>query len=238
MDNDSTTEVTTEPTAPTQDSPETTVEQTPAADDSQSTVPATDDSAATETKVSDEAQEIAQWSEKRGTPIDPSDENAVKLAKSLRETQQKYHEANQKSVNQLVDENATDDYQQLQAKMKVMEFFNENPDAKQYKAKMEQILNDKATLDPSAVMTYANDLDSLYKLARFDDLDNQTQAAADAAKQEERERLARESQTTTGRPAATTTSTASKAQITRKDFERMTPSEFAAIRDTNYEIVD
>lgn len=239
MDNDSTPEVTTEPTAPTQDSPETTVETTPTADDSQSTVPTTDAPAATDApEVSEEAQAIAEWAEKRGTPIDPTDTNQVNLAKSARENQQKFHEANQKSANELIDENASDDYQQLQAKMKVMEYFNDNPDAQQYKDKMTQILNEKAASNPDAVMTYANDLDSLYKLARFDEISTSEQRAAEAARQEERERLARESQTTTSRPVATTASQEGDISITRAEFERMTPEQYQQIRDKNYTIVD
>lgn len=118
-------------------------------------------SAPAEESTSEEA-ELLSWAEKKGVKTD----DPVALLKMVRESEKKMHETSQEArqlretFNTIGEEQGLDDTSLLVNRLTVTDFYLNNPDARQYDDKMAQIVIERPYL--------ANDLDTVYKLARFE----------------------------------------------------------------------
>lgn len=165
------------------DVPEPTETTEAVADDSQATQVVDDQSTSQandqiSAEAGDEAQadepqadDVTEWAKKKGLPLD----DPVKLANMVRESERKMHEALGKSreLETAATQAQTLDYtgdpnfdqyaatvNQLLVKETVRDFFQENPEAREYESKMAEIVLDRPHLQ--------GDLDALYALARTD----------------------------------------------------------------------
>lgn len=118
-----------------------------------------------------QADDISEWAKKKGLPLD----DPVKLASMYRDAERKMHEASMKSkelentVSQAVPidytgDPAFDQYAQtvnaLLIRDNVRDFFDANPEARQFESKMAEIVTERPHLQ--------QDLDALYALAKSD----------------------------------------------------------------------
>lgn len=124
--------------------------------------------------IADAGDDLSDWAKKQGIDFDnPTPEQAKQLAKRLRDTQQKMHEATEAAKQletaavQTLDYTGDANYDelaqtvnQLAIQNTVRDFFTQNPEAKEFEAKMAEIVTDRPHLK--------NDLDALYALARSD----------------------------------------------------------------------
>lgn len=148
-----------EPTAPAAPNPDEPQAPSQPAEPEQPTQSAEDD--------------LTDWATKQNIDLDnPTPEQARQLAKRLRDTQQKMHEATEQarqlesSMTSSADLPYTGDpnYDQLALQVnsitiqnRVADFFRSNPDARDYEQKMAEIVTERPHLK--------NDLDALYALA-------------------------------------------------------------------------
>jgi len=127
--------------------------------------------ASAEETDSSQADDISEWAKKKGLPLD----DPVKLATMYRDAERKMHEASMKSkelentVSQTVPveytgDPAFDQYAQtvnaLLIRDNVRDFFDNNPEAREFESKMAEIVTERPHLQ--------GDLDALYALARND----------------------------------------------------------------------
>lgn len=117
--------------------------------------------------------DLADWAGKQGIDFDnPTPEQARQLAKRLRDTQQKMHEATEqaKQLESSMTQNANlpytgnEDYDTLAAEVnqikiqnRVDNYFRANPEAREYEGKMAELVVDRPWLQ--------NDLEALHALA-------------------------------------------------------------------------
>lgn len=112
-------------------------------------------------------QEIRDWVEKKGYDLD----NPIQLAKGVRELEKKMHQQGvevgelRKQMSEQVQESAPQnqeqsktDYETEVTRMRVNNFFSENPDARTYESKMVEIVKEKPHL--------GQDLETLYTVAK------------------------------------------------------------------------
>jgi hypothetical protein len=144
----------------------------------------TDESTTTTTKQDEGTEAVADenldWLQKKG--IDPQDPDVVtKLAKMYRDAEKAMHESNQKASelqNALStdpptqQQQADDPVASLQAEVQAMKlatnvntFFTSNPDAKQYEAKMAEIVTSNPTVGTLVKAGYLN-VEQLYQMAK------------------------------------------------------------------------
>ena len=154
---------------PQLESQETQAVQEPAAAESPNTQPAEEPS---------DDKELLDWASKKGISTD----DPVKLLKMVRESETKMHQATNEAsklrdgVQEVAQNDGQDDVYQLINRLKVTEFYLNNPNARDYDGKMAEILEDKPYL--------ANDLETLYDLARFKSADEKLVEARQAGKTE------------------------------------------------------
>ena len=216
--------------APVVDSPEVEVTTTPEAEPTQQATPQPEETPASESKANPDVDDIVAWSEKRGTPIDPTNENEVRLAKSLRDTQKEFHTSRQADIGEVLDRISPDsEAANMMAEMKVERHFRKNPEHEQYRDKMTEIANTVAETDQDLAVRLAHNPTLLYKMALAEGLDDATSAAAAKAAKETREQLARESQTTTARPAATNQASEQARVFTQAEFNALPAAEYRAL---------
>lgn len=115
-----------------------------------------------ETPVVSEEAELLEWATKKGVKTD----DPVALLKMVRESEKKMHETSQEAkqlretFNVLGEEQGLDDTSLLVNRLTVTDFYLNNPEARRYDDTMAEIVRDKPYL--------ANDLATLYKLAKFE----------------------------------------------------------------------
>jgi len=112
-----------------------------------------------QTEVSEE-DELKEWAEKKGIKTD----DTAALLKMARESEKKMHEATQEAkalkstVETVGEEQGFDETGQLINRLKVTEFYLNNPEAKQLDKQMAEIVTAKPYL--------AEDLETVYELAK------------------------------------------------------------------------
>ena len=122
--------------------------------------------------------ELIEWANKKGLSTD----DPVKLLKMVRESESKMHQATSEasklrdSVQDVSQQEGQDEVYQLINRLKVTEFYLNNPQARNFDDKMAQILEEKPYL--------AGDLDTLYDLARYKSADEKLVEARQAGKTE------------------------------------------------------
>lgn len=118
-----------------------------------------------EAETSSDEFDYESWLGKKG--IDPStSEGKAAIAKSWREMEKKMHETSseakqlRETFNVIGEEQGLDDTSILVNRLQVTDFYLNNPDARKYDEKMAEIVREKPYL--------ANDLTTVYKLAKFE----------------------------------------------------------------------
>lgn len=175
----------------------------------------------TETIETTQADDIESWAKQKGLPLD----DPVKLAKMYRDAEKKMHEATAKSrelETAAVDNlNYTGDNEdplrlsvnQLLIQNKVRDFFDSNPEARDYETEMAKIVQERPHLQ--------NDLDALFALAAKDTLSGKEgQLKAEGG----REALTNLAQKQAGRPpvaSATNSADYTTSKITPENVERL-----------------
>jgi len=185
----------------------------------------------TQTETTQEApqDDNAEWLKSKGIDLS-TPEGQAKLAKSYRELEKGYHEKSQRAselektatagfdaaVNQDVSSGAleADDpriaIRKLEIKQNVRDFFDDNPEAKQYEQDMVKIVAQKPHL--------RDDLDALYALA----LKNNVSAVKSEGGKEALETLAAKQSATAPKGSATNgASFGSATKITRQNVNEM-----------------
>ena len=181
-------------------------------------------------------EETAAWAEKKG--IDLNDPEGIKKAvQSYREAEKQLHKASQErsELQKLVQSGEltppVDDSEVAQLKAEVAQmrmenqvnnFWNKNPEAREYESDMVEILNQRPHL--------ANDLDALYALARVQSGSDKVQGGKEAL-----ERLATKQKASVARGAATTQETSAGEAITPENVDRLVASHDQAWFEKNYE---
>jgi hypothetical protein len=122
--------------------------------------------------------ELMEWASKKGI----STEDPVKLLKMVRESESKMHQATNEAsklrdtVQTVAQDEGQDDVYQLINRLKVTEFYLNNPEARNYDDRMAALLDEKPFL--------AGDLQTLYDLARFKSADEKLAEARQAGRTE------------------------------------------------------
>lgn len=161
--------------------------------------------------------ELMEWASKKGI----STEDPVKLLKMVRESESKMHQATNEAsklrdtVQTVAQDEGQDDVYQLINRLKVTEFYLNNPEARNYDDRMAALLDEKPFL--------AGDLQTLYDLARFKSADEKLAEARQAGRTEALKQ-AKKSEI-----AAAPKSTASTRQINSNEIPTFTSvSEYEA----------
>lgn len=129
-------------------------------------------------QVPSEENELFTWAEKKGLKTD----DPVALLKMVRESEKKMHETSQEArqlretFNTLGEEQGLDDTSLLVNRLTVTDFYLNNPEARQYDEKMAEIVVERPYL--------ANDLDTVYKLARFESAETERLAQIQKAQKD------------------------------------------------------
>jgi hypothetical protein len=202
---------------------ESQAETTSQSDDSEVTEPQTDNSDETETK---------EWAAKKGVDIN----DPIALAKLARETEKSFHAKStevselKKVVGAQTPEGVADgtveaDAYPIMNRLRVAEFYNDNPDAKQFDAKMAEIVDEKPWL--------AQDLDVLLAVAKSESAGEAALKARQDGRKEALDSVAKA--TAAGAPKATATGKAQpKKGVTEADIEKMTPKEYQELKDSGF----
>ncbi len=172
--------------------------------------------------VPEESDEIKSWAEKKNLPLD----DPIKMAKMVREAEQKMHSVSQETkLKEAVQTPPSEDFgvdpidevrhevQQLRLQNQVSEFYNANPEARQYDAQMAELVQQKPYL--------ANDLESLYAVARFNELSSDREAIKQDGGREALTKLAQKQQTTAVKGNAVTPELVNTQKITPENVDRL-----------------
>lgn len=192
--------------------------------DSESSNEDDDDSADNQDDWSDD--DYLTWASKKGIKTD----NPVKMLKMVRDAEKKMH-ATQSSIEarklrEAVSEadtyNGVSDVDIALNRLAVREFYLDNPDAKKYDNEMAEIVRAKPYL--------ANDLESVYLLARAKNLN----VEADVIKKQARkEALTQAAKAEAAAPPSKSASKPSEAkEITDEDIANMSLSEYKAWKES------
>lgn len=190
----------------------------------------------TEDDDSDAEDGLAKFAKSRGYDFEELTDREKQLLKDVRENQKK---ARSKTADDLRDAtkeaNTVDDKQleevdeyeareiqrearlaQLEANQKVTDFYNRNPEAKDYDTAMGKLITqEKEKHGETAARYLANDLDRLLVLAKASSGDNDSDVIRDKAKREERESLRKRQEGSADTSHATSRSTGN-AKVTRE----------------------
>lgn len=195
-----------------------------------------------ETQVSEEVQEpeteastnepsdedeLSSWAANKGVKLES--ENDRKLAQMARESEKAFHRQSQKKselqktlergIDQEAEANGFTDQERItlakvSTKLTVREFFDENPDAREYEAQMAQAVTERPYL--------ANDLEALYALAKVSDTGRENNLKQEGAKNA-LSSLAQKQRTATPSGAAVQ-SVGAAPTVTRAEIARRTQS--------------
>lgn len=163
--------------------------------------------------------EVKSWAEKKNLPLD----DPLKLAKMVRESEQKMHQATKdtklkeaitapKEVDQADTQAVWNErLEQLEAKNSVTDFYLRNPEARSFDAQMAKEVQAKPYL--------AQDLDALYAVVRFNELN--TDDIKSAGGREALENLAQRQKATAVKGNATNSRITSNTRITSKNVDQL-----------------
>lgn len=212
------------------------VEDTNDTDQSESSDSGSDTSSTTEESSSDNSEkEIEAFAKSQGLDIATMTETEKKLVTQLRnQSVIKRKEIDQKASKEfdktLEDVTPTADPSdaiaqvnlmraQIQAKNAKDTFWNENPDDRQYEAKMsELLLKEKEDFGDAAAWQLAQNLPRLLREAKFANGDFNSDAARDAGRREEREELRRKQEGGADSLNATSTSSSTSTGAVTLDW--------------------
>lgn len=181
----------------------------------------------TDQTTSDEDAEILEWANKKGVKTD----DPIALLKMVREGEKKMHSATNEAnalkntINTTGEEQGYDDTSLLLNRLKVTEFYLNNPEAKALDEDMAEIVNKKPYL--------ADDLETVFELAKA----RKSTVAMAAAKQTGRqEALAQVAQAEKAAPPqASATTRQGVANITDEDIGKMSAQEYLQFKQDHPE---
>lgn len=175
----------------------------------------------------DPEDELLQWAEKKGIKTD----DPKALLKMVRESEQKMHEATTQanalktSVNTASEDAGLDDVSQVLSRLTVTEFYLNNPEAKKLDNEMAEIVTAKPYL--------ANDLDTVYEIARARKSAVNSVAERQAGKKEALAQVAKAESAQAPDASASTRQT--WKGYSEDDIAKMTLSEYEAFKqETGY----
>lgn len=174
----------------------------------------------TDQTTSDEDADLMEWAKKKNIDVDNVDKKV--LLKMVQEGEKKMHTATKEAnalkntINTTGEEQGYDDTSLLLNRLKVTEFYLNNPEAKTLDEDMAKIVNDKPYL--------ADDLETVFELAKA----RKSTVAMAAAKQTGRqEALAQVAQAEKAAPPnASATTRQGVPSITEADIEKMSAAEY------------
>lgn len=200
------------------ESPETQAVQSEESDTSEDT---------TDQTTSDEDAEILEWANKKGVKTD----DPIALLKMVREGEKKMHTATNEanalktSVNTINEEQGYDDTSALLNRLKVTEFYLNNPEAKTLDEDMAKIVTDKPYL--------ADDLETVYELAKARKSTVAMATAKETGRQEALAQVAKAEKAAPPNASATTRQGVGK--VTDEDIGKMSAKEYLQYRQDHPE---
>lgn len=131
---------------------------------------------ATPSTENSEDKELLEWAQSSG--MDTSD--PVKILKRLRDTQQALHQkttATSELQKQVGDTTYFNESDAVIQEARVLNFYNSNPDARNYDAKMGEIYQNYAVSNPEFADQLLRNLPALYAMAKLEDTQQQVVSA-------------------------------------------------------------
>jgi len=205
-------------------------------DDAPSQSPQTDDDTE-ETEESDDNSEendssvdpeLEKWATSQNIAL--TTETEIKLAKRLRDTQKSMHEAKAESkqkFNEAANDPADPVTQRLEAKLARADFFEETPGARELEGEMYDIaIAAKESGDLAGFQYYQtpNGWKTLYKIAKANQAEVQSEDSYKTGRTDERKNLAKKQQASTAKAKAT--NTAPDSGNVYDKLEKMNPAEY------------
>lgn len=181
----------------------------------------------TDQTTSDEDAEILEWANKKGVKTD----DPIALLKMVREGEKKMHtatnEANalKNTINTTGEEQGYDDTSLLLNRLKVTEFYLNNPEAKILDEDMAKIVTDKPYL--------ADDLETVFELAKARKSTVAMAAAKETGRQEALAQVAKAEKAAP--PNASATTRQGVANITDEDIGKMSAQEYLQFKQDHPE---
>jgi hypothetical protein len=181
----------------------------------------TDTPQTSEQKDSDE--EILEWANKKGIKTD----DPIAILRNAREAEQKMHQATKEakalknSVDTISEERGVDESVQLLNRLRVTDFYLNNPDARQIDDVMAQVVTEKPYL--------ADDLDAVYEIAKYR---NSQQYHAPSLEESRKLKLAQEAKAqVAGPPQASASTRETIKEVTDEDIARMSAEEYLKFKE-------
>jgi len=185
----------------------------------------TQEEEATDTPDQTSDDETLEWATKKGLKLD----DPIALAKMVRESEQRMHEAT-KAANALkttIDttgaEAGFDDTSLLLNRLKVNEFYLDNPEAKSLDDEMAKIVTEKPFL--------ADDLSTVFELAKARSVATDTVNARKSGQQEALAQVAKAQKAAP--PKASATTRQSPAAVTEEAIAAMSATEYVQFKKDN-----
>lgn len=190
-------------------------EQEDFAQDTTQEQPSTNES----TQVDTDEKDLLDWASKKGVKTD----DPIALLKMVRESEKKMHETSheakqlRETFNQIGEEQGFDDTSLLVSRLTVTDFYLNNPEARKYDDTMAEIVRSKPYL--------SNDLDTVYKLAKFQTAEKELMAQR---QQVQKETLAQVAKAEVAAPpqASANTREIPETDITDEKIAAMTLEEY------------
>ena len=181
-----------------------------------------------QTSESDDT-DILEWASKKNIDVENIDK--TQLLKMVKESEQKMHSATQEAnalkttVQTVGSDEGLDDTSLLLNRLKVTEFYINNPDAKSLDEDMAKIVNEKPYL--------ADDLETVLEIARARRYTADTLAARQAGRKEALAVANKAEQAAPPQTSATTKAT--KTELTDADFANMSTAEYLEFKKNHPE---
>lgn len=158
-----------------------------AVSNTQEAEPSSDDNSGQPTESNSDDVDLKEWAKSKG--INPDDPDAIlKLARDTEKGFRQYSQKAKKEANELkkqvsVSPDLTDSESVIQ-EARILNFYNSNPEARDYDQKMGEIYSRFQQTDPDFAGHLVRHLDTLYAMAKAEDSTAQVQQARQEGKNE------------------------------------------------------
>ena len=177
--------------------------------------------------------DLAKWANSQNISLET--ETEINLAKRLRDTQKSLHETKAESKKKFTE--ATNDptdpvAKRLEAKLARMDFFESTPDARELEGVMYDIAIEAKESGDTAGFAYyqtPNGWKTLYKIAKANQAEVQSEDSYTAGRTDERKNLAKKQQASTTKANANN-SAPTDSRVTDDTVAKMSPAEYDAFR--------
>lgn len=207
---------------------------------------------------SDDDKALSNFAKSRGYDFSELTDREKKLLRDSYENQKAFRQESQKKSDELRaateeindprqvedDDNLTDqekrefrrdlEIAQMRSDIRARNFFDDNPEAKEYEPEMSQvILEKKEKYGPGAARLFAQDLNEVYILAQARRGSNDSEVAREAGRREERELLRKRQEgsadTAHSTQASTPTPKVTKEWLQSEDYDPSNPEHRAMV---------